>query len=549
MPSELHGPALETLQLARLPMTLGGFLTDVAERHGAREALVFDDPLLNGATVRWTYTELAGRARAVARGLLRTGVRPGARVAILMANRPEAVAALFGTALAGAVAVPLSTFATRRELGQMLALAEVETLLMQGRMGGRDLSADVAALDPAPRRVVVLGPDDARSGSTSWDAFLADGAEIPDHVVDDAAASVGPDDPGLVLFSSGTTASAKGMLHRHRAPVLQFWIQARLFGRHPGTRMWTALPMFWTAGMNTAMGATLAAGGCWIMQEGFDAGVALGLMARERATEPYTLPHQARAMAEHPDWPTTDLSSLRCVYGKSVFSRHPTVTGDPAWQMPVGWGMSETCAFVCAHPSDSSRETLRGSLGRLMPGQSLRVVDPVTGEVLPTGEVGELAVKGATLMLRYLGKEPAECFDADGWFRTGDTGSVDADEQVHWSGRRTEMIKTGGANVAPAEIETQLRAHPGVRVARVLALPDERLEQIPVLCLEMADGVAPDPAEVTAFLRGRLASYKVPKKVFFFAPGEIPMTAGGTKVVDEALYPLLYARLTAQESP
>ena len=165
--------------------------------------------------------------------------------------------------------------------------------------------------------------------------------------------------------------------------------------------------MFWTAGMNTAMGATLAAGGCWVMQEGFDAGQALALMARERVTEPYTLPHQARALEEHPDWARTDLSSLRQVYGKSVFTRHPSVHGDPAWQMPVGWGMSETCAFISAHRSDAGRETMRRSLGAILPGVQVKVVDPDTGERGATsGRDGELLVRGPMLMRGYLGKTP-----------------------------------------------------------------------------------------------------------------------------------------------
>jgi len=299
--------------------------------------------------------------------------------------------------------------------------------------------------------------------------------------------------------------------------------------------MWTALPMFWTAGMNTAMGATLAAGGCWVMQEGFDPGAALELLERERVTEPYTLPHQARALAEHPAWSSTDLSALRCVYGKSVFAKHPSVAGDEGWQMVVGWGMSETCAFISAHAADRGREAMKRSLGTLLPGNRLRVIDPDTGGTMPLGAEGELIVKGPTLMERYVGKARDECFDADGWFHTGDVGHVDELGEVHWTGRRTEMIKTGGANVSPAEIEVQLRAHPGVKLARVIALPDERLDQIAVLCVERVEGVGVDAEEIQAFLRERLAAYKVPKQVVFFGAGDIPMTANGTKVADDEL--------------
>jgi fatty-acyl-CoA synthase len=530
--AEIAGPPVTSV--AGLgALTLGGFADQVCAEHAAREALVFDDPLRDGATARWTYADLLREARAVARSLLASGVRPGDRVAMLMANRPQAVAAFFGAAMAGAAVTPLSTFSTGPELAQLLDIAEPTVLLAQTRMGRRDFAADLTA---ARCRVVLVGRD--------WDTFISEGSVVSDQRLDEAAAAVTPDSDGLVIFSSGTTAKPKGVQHPHRAPSLQFWVQRKVFGRTPQTRMWTALPMFWTAGINSAMGATLAAGGCWVMQEGFDPGQALALMTRERVTEPYTLPHQARALEEHADWATADLSALRQVYGKSVFTRHPSVHGDPSWQMPVGWGMSETCAFVSAHPSDSGRETMRRSLGKILPGAELKVVDPESGETLELEKDGEILVRGLTLMSSYVGKRPAECFDAGGWFHTGDVGRLDENGELHWTGRRTEMIKTGGANVSPAEIEVQMRACPGVRLARVLGIPDERLDQIAVLCVELTEGAEANPESLQAFLRERVAAYKVPKRVLIFEAGEIPLTASATKVRDEELRQLVLARLT-----
>jgi acyl-CoA synthetase (AMP-forming)/AMP-acid ligase II len=335
------------------------------------------------------------------------------------------------------------------------------------------------------------------------------------------------------------------MLHCHRAPTLQFWVQAQIFGRDETTRMWTALPMFWTAGLNTAMGSTLAAGGCWVMEETFEPGEALALMARERVTEPYTLPHQTGALEEHPDWATTDLSSLTHVFGKGAFARHPSVQGDPSWLMPVGYGLSETCAFFVSHWSDADREATRRSMGTLLPGNRLRVVDPDTGQALGVDEEGELAIAGPTLMLRYLGKEPAQCFDADGFFRTGDAGHIDHLGEVHFTGRRTEMIKTGGANVSPAELEVQLRACPPVKLSRVVGVPDPRLDQLVVACITLKEGAEATAEDIQAFLRDRVAAYKVPKRVLFFADGEIPMTSSDTKVRDDALIALVEDRLAA----
>lgn len=522
-----QGPALDgTPGIGAL--TFGGFLDEVVARFGANEALVLDDPLREGETVRWSYERLGREARRIGRALVAEGVEPGEAVGIVMGNRPEAVAALFAAAMTGAIAVPVSTFAPRPELAFMLRRADVRVVLTQSRLLARRFGEDLDALRPELpmlRTVAVLG-------EPTWDAFVRRGEALADDALDRRAAAIDPDDPALVIFSSGTTAEPKAILHGHRSPCLQFWLQAPIFGRHPETRMFSALPIFWTAGLNTAMGSTLAAGGCWVMQEAFEPGAALALMARERVTEPYTLPHQTSELAQHPDWAGTDLSSLRCVFGKSAYARHPSVHGDTGWIMPVGYGLSEMCAFVASHRSDTPRELAKVGAGHLLPGTQLRVLDD-----------GELAVNGPTRMLRYLGKDPAECFDADGFFATGDVGHVDADGIVHYAGRRTEMIKTGGANVSPAEIEIQLRANPEVKQSRIIGVPDERLDQIVVACVVPREGADITATDVQAFLRERVAPYKVPKHVLFFADGEIPMTDSATKVRDDDLLELVRAKL------
>ncbi len=281
-----------------------------------------------------------------------------------------------------------------------------------------------------------------------------------------------------------------------------------------------------------------------MLQETFDAGAALRLLERERVTEPYTLPHQASALAEHPDWERTDLSSLREVYGKSVFTRHPMVEGDTTWTLPIGFGMSETCASVVSHRWDDSRERMKASTGVLMPGARLRVLDPDTGALLGPDEDGELAVAGPTVLDRYVGRTRDETLDRDGFLHTGDAGFVDDEGAVHWTGRRTEMIKTGGANVSPAEIEFALRAFPGIRRSKVVGVPDPRLGQVVALCVEPADDADPSAEQLRAFLADRVARYKLPRHVLVFAPGELPTTAGDTKVRDDELVALAHRRIT-----
>ncbi|MHB1446341.1 MAG: class I adenylate-forming enzyme family protein [Acidimicrobiales bacterium] len=543
-------------------LTLGGFLEEVTSRYDG-EALVFDDPLAGGTTVRWSYARLAQEAHRVGRALMAAGVGRGARVGILMGNRPEAVASVFGAGLVGAVAVPLSTFSAPAELEFMLGHADVQMVLAQREMRGHDYLGDLLALDPELDRaepplrsaafpflesVAVVGAAHSSGSVRSWTDFMDSADRLSDHMLLARAGHIHPSDPAVIIYSSGTTERPKGMLHCHRAVTLQFWLQAGVFGRHPGTRLWTALPMFWTAGLNTAMGPTLAGGGCWVMQESFDPGDAIALMEREKVTEPYTLPHQTAALEEHPSWKTADLSALRCVFGKSAFARHPTVDGDPNWNSPVAYGLSETASIFAGHGWDTPRAVMRESTGRLLPGNRLRVVDPDTGARLGPGQDGELAVAGPTLMEHYVGRTRYECFDPDGFFHTGDAGFFDTEGYVHWTGRRTEMIKTAGANVSPAELEVALRAFGPLKLARVIGLPDPRLGQRVVLAAVVKEGEATSAEEIKAFLRERVSAYKVPKSVVFFSDGEVPMTGSDTKVRDADLLKLVGDRLSREES-
>ncbi|HXY92869.1 MAG TPA: class I adenylate-forming enzyme family protein [Acidimicrobiia bacterium] len=535
----LRGPSLSDVDWIGA-CTIGAFTEEVCARYAANEALVFDDPLRGGTTVRWTYGDVRREARRVARAVVASGLGKGARVGVLMGNRPEAVAALLGAPMAGAVAVPLSTFSPLPELEYLLRHADISVLLTQTRLLAREFAAEATALDrtqfPYLRRVAAVG-------DRSWDEFLASGDHVGDAALDGRLAEVHESDHGLIIYSSGTTDRPKGMLHTNRGPALQFWFQRRYFGRHERTRLWTALPIFWSAGFITAMGASLAGGSCWVMQETFEPGEALRLMAREHVTEPYSLPHQTAAITEHPDWLTTDLSSLRCVYGKSAFARHPTVDGDTSWQMTVSYGLSETNTAVMGHAWDAGREAVKRSMGRLLPGYELRIVDPDTGVALGPDEDGEFAIRGPTLMDHYVKMNRDECFDADGFFHTGDAGYFDDDGYVHFTGRRTEMIKTGGANVSPAELEVQLRACEPVKLARVVGVPDPRLDQIVVLAVTLKEGAHATEDDIRGFLRERVAAYKVPKKVLFFDDGEIPMTESETKVRDPELLALVEARL------
>lgn len=526
-------------------LTLGGFLCEAAAAHGPREAIVSFDA---DGRLGWSYDDLENASRAVARGLIAAGLSPGERVGVLMGNRPSWVASAFGVALAGGVLVPLNTYLERDELAYVLAHSEVSTLLLQAELAGHDYVGTVASLVeegavPALRTGACIRLAERRGAIDPWDAFVDAGSAVPAGVVDERANAVDAEDDGIIIYTSGTTAKPKGVLHAHAVPC----IQSRRFVRHlaldADVRAWSAFPLFWTAGFAMVMGATLAAGGCLVLQERFEPGEALRLLARERVTTPHAWPHQLAEMEEHPNWAAADLSAMRHVESFQPFGRHPNVNVAPnAWSSRAAFGLTETFTIVTSTPSDAPAEIRDRAQGKILPGTAIRILDPATGDALPAAAAGEIAVAGTTLMKGYLKVPRDQCFDADGFFHTGDAGWMDDDGYLHWTGRTSDMIKTGGANVSPVEIETELLRHPDLKLAAAVGVPHDTLGQIVVVIAVAHEGAAVDEDGVRSFLRGRIASYKIPRRVVFVREEELSLT-GNAKPRPEELRTLAASRL------
>ena len=538
-------------------LTMGGLLEETAARHAEREAIAFHG---EQGVVRLTYGELLARARVEARALIGGGVAKGTGVALLMGNRPDWVITAFAVALAGGVLVPLNTYLEAPELEFVLRHSDASVLLMQRRLAGHAYLEDLTGLCPelgqaAPgrirsarlpslRRVACLGIDREEGAVEPWTA-LGDALYVDDDHLDACAAQVSPADDAVVIYTSGTTATPKGILHGHRAAALQSWRFAQQLRLDQQVRTWSAFPFFWTAGFCMVMGATLAAGGCLVLQEVFEPGDALRLIEAERVTAAHAWPHQLARLEDHPDWDVRDLSSLRQVEAFTSLGRHKTVRVDDVWSPRSAYGLSETFTIVSSVPADTPRAQREGHQGRILPGNSVRILDPATGEALPSGRDGEIAVKGPTLMKGYLKTPPEEYLDQDGFFRTGDAGFVDERGLLHWTGRTSELIKTGGANVSPVEIEEALLRHPGLKAALAVGVPDPLLGQVVVVCAVAHDAANVDEEDVRGFLRGRIASYKIPRRVLFFEEAELSLTANA-KVRGEPLRALAAGRLASE---
>jgi fatty-acyl-CoA synthase len=534
-------------------LTLAGYLQEVTRRYADREALVMHHP--DGAVQRWSYRELWERSMAVACSAIACGVGKDSRVGVLMTNRPEWIASFFGISIAGGLPVALSTFSTRAELEQLLQASSVAAVLFEGQVLKKDFaemllelepgiargSGDLASVNfPYLRRVVGLG-ENLPAGIESWSDFLNRGKGVAREIVHGRIDAIKPADAGALFFSSGSTGKPKGILSSQRGVTIQCWRWRRMLALGDDVRAWTANGFFWSGNFGGVLGATLSAGGSLVLQPTFEPVAALRLIQTERVTRAFAWPHQYEQLATAPNWSDVNLASLRYVDRRNRLGRHPTVS--TSWREPMEcYGNTETFTISAGFPGDTPSEIAAGSHGEALPGNTIKIVDPLTGATVARGEHGEIAVKGPTLMLGYIGIPSEDTFDAEGFFRTGDGGYVDTRNRLVWQGRLNDIIKTGGANVSPAEVDDVLATYPGVKVNRTVGVPHATLGEMVVACVVPREEAKLDELAVREFLKGQLASYKVPRRVLFMREDELVLT-GSAKVKLGALRELAMKRL------
>jgi fatty-acyl-CoA synthase len=554
--SLVHGPPLsEEPGLGAL--TLPGFLREVTARFADREALVM---YRAGSVVRWRYEQLWQRARQVAQALVAIGVGKDSHVGILMTNRAEWLSATFGAWLAGAMAVPLSTFSTLAELDYLLHSSCVSVLMFEGSVLKKDFVSMLAELEPAVTTAAAgslqslkfpylryLAVVDAPAAGTieSWPQFLSRGSAVDPALVEARADAVQPTDTAALFFSSGSTARPKGIINAHRGIAIQFWRFARHSSLHEDARAWTPNGFFWSGNCATVLGATLACGGSNILQSTFNPREALELMQSERVNFPMVWPHQARLLEEASNWSDVDLSAMTYIDAANPLAAHPTIKLN-GWSDPRhSYGSTETFTISTGYPNDVSASMAAESHGVALAGNTIKVIDPVTGEILPVGSQGEIAVKGPTLMMGYLGVPVEQTLDAEGFYSTGDAGYIDEAGRLYFQGRLTSVIKTGGANVSPLEVDHVLETFPGVKAVGTVGVPHDLLGEIVVACIVPLEGAVLDAATITAFAKERLASYKVPRRILFLDGSEIQLT-GSSKIKPKELRKLATARIQAE---
>ena len=501
--------------------TLGDLLDELAATMPRAVAVVSRDERLD-------YVGLGVRADQFARALLAIGVGHGDRVAVLISNRTEWLVAAFGAAKIGAIVAAISTFSTLRELAWVLEHSGAKALVSLEDFRGRDFlgAFDRNAL-PELRTVIAVNGKPA-AADLSLPGFLAGAADIDPAQLAAAQRQVAPTDICYILYTSGSTAAPKGVTLAHGRVIANGFDIGERMHLTPADRVWLAVPLFWSFGSANALPAIMTHGGSLVLQESFEAGEALALIERERCSVYYGMANMARALREHPTHPGRRLGAMRT--GLTIGPPEDialTISALGADELCNVYGSTETygnCAVCDAH---DPLELRLSTQGKALPGMKIRTVDLVTRQPLPDGEIGELAVAGYVTPGYY--RAPgldAEAFDAEGYFLTGDLGSIE-DGRVHFRGRLKEMIKTGGINVAPLEVEEVLLQHPDIVQAYVVGVPDPTKGEIVAAAIELRAGAQADADVILAFCRERLASYKLPARMSFRSAGDFPRTATG----------------------
>jgi fatty-acyl-CoA synthase len=500
--------------------TIPDLIDELAQRYPEREAVV-------GSGQRYTYRELRTEVRHLARGLHALGVRRGDKVAILMGNRPEWLIADFAITLLGGVMVGVNTWATARELQHILSHSDTRFMITVPRFLKHDYTAILPTLDlPQLERVICIG-----NSEKAWLAYpelLQLAASVPEAAIDAAQRSVRPEDMAYLLYTSGSTSLPKGVEIQHYALIENMWHIGERQKVTEHDRLWLAVSLFWGLGCENALFNVLTHGGCVVLQEHFDAGAALELIERERCTVFYGTPNMAQALHEHPDRAKRDLSSLRG--GATIGSPEQImrVVELGAREICNIYGLTETYGNCNVADARDPLEKRLSNVGRPLPGVDQRIVDPATGHILSAGEVGEIRVKGYVTTGYYKDPERTrEAFDEHGFFRTGDLGLLDAEGYLHFRGRIKEMVKTGGINVAPIEVEEVLLSHPAVKAAFVTGVPDAKHDELLAAVIVPKRGASLSERDITEHCRKSLAGYKVPRLIRFAAEEELPLTTTG----------------------
>jgi fatty-acyl-CoA synthase len=506
------GPSIDPVRES----TVGSVLREAAERSGPRLAVAAwgANP---GERRTWTYAGLLQDAERTARALL-AHFEPGEHVAVFAQNSAEWLLLELGAGLADLVLVTVNPAYRTKELEYVLRQSRSTGVFHTRQFRGNPLDRWVDEARPGLpqlRHAFVI---------EDWQTFLDSTS------VGTALPAVTPDHPAQIQYTSGTTGNPKGALLDHRGLTNNSRYYAQLIRLQAGEVYSHAMPFFHTAGCVMATLGTIQACATHAFLPAFDPGRLLELIENERGTVMLGVPTMMIAMLEHPDFSRRDLSSLRVAVagGSSVPPEIVrAIEAKLGVTFSVVYGQTEACPLISMTRLDDAMEDKANTVGQPMPQCEVKVADPMTGEPVSFGAIGEICARGYMVMQEYFDKPEATAttVDRDGWLHTGDLGTMDARGYCRVTGRLKDMVIRGGENMFPAEIEAVLIEHPSVAEAAIIGVPDPRMGEELVAFIRVAGEGKPDIDILRQHVRQRLAAPKTPRYWVFLS--EFPLTGSG----------------------
>jgi acyl-CoA synthetase (AMP-forming)/AMP-acid ligase II len=528
--SEVDEGARADLRYATIPALLR---TSAAE-HPDREVVVdrsVEPP------VRLTYAELLDRVDTLAAALIGEGIERGDRVAIWAPNCWEWIVALLGLQSAGAVLVPLNTRYKGIEAADILRRSGARLLFtVEGFLGNdyvsmlREADAGVGELPDLERIVLLRDAGSRPEGVPTLDEFVEAAPAASRAELDERVEQLSGDDLSDLLFTSGTTGQPKGVMLSHAQTLRAFGDWADTVGLRGDDRYLVINPFFHAFGYKAGIVSSLIAGATLVPVAVFDLDRVVDLIESEHISVIPGPPTIYQGLLNHPGFDLDRAGTLRlAVTGAApvpveLVERMRSELGFST--VVTAYGMTEACGIATTCRPEDPAETISGTSGRAYPGVEVKVVGE-DGAELPTGEAGEILVRGYNVMRGYFEdpEKTAETIDADGWLHTGDVGVMDERGYVRITDRIKDMFIVGGFNAYPAEIERLLLVHPQVAQAAVVGVPDERMGEVGYAYVLPVTGTSPDPAEIIAWSKEHMANFKAPRHVEVVP--EMPLNASG----------------------
>ncbi len=522
-------------------VAVGELLALLAQDYPQNEALIYPD-----RSLRYNFSQLEWLVCKIARGLLSLGIEAGDRVALWAPNVPEWVVLQFALAKIGAVLVTVNTSLRTAELEFLLKQSESSTLITVA--GLRDVDyvetiyeivpelriSEEGALDSAKlpflRNVIYIG-EEHPSGMIRYDSLLDRSDKVSDAQLDSSIATQSLDTVINMQYTSGTTGFPKGVMLTNRNIVNNGYWLAEGLALTPSDKLCVPVPFFHCFGCVIGVLGAYTHAAALVPLETFDPLRALQYIESEKCTTLYGVPTMFIAELEQLDFHNLDMSSLRTGIMAGALCPEPlmreVMDRMHLTELAIAYGLTEASPGITLTPRNDSVELRTQTVGRALPEVEVRIVDPATGEECPTGAAGELCCRGYNVMKGYYNnpRATAEAIVTDGWLRTGDQATMDAQGYVRITGRIKELIIRGGENIAPKEIEDLLRGNPKIVDIYVYGVPDERLGEEIAAAIRLKPGEMATADEIRQFCEGRIARFKIPRLIRFV--DSFPMTASG----------------------